>query len=349
MTGKPVEPPAGDPSRPPDADAEQPNSRVPADPGLTTQTVIEATTGAPLTAFPQRAPLATPPTSGGPSSGLARAGALGSSANPPGQPGSTRSGRPAGSGSPWADPVPPARAGSAAGVAAVPAGSRAIDQVVDEPEDEAEDFWLPIEEVHWDGTPVTPTPRRWWFRRDESSSPRTRAARRRLRGRRHPALGLAGLLLFALLGTFFAWVGAEPLWLAFGHGHRGTATVVDCTGSGLRQQCRGDFTAAGDSFTAWEVRLAGVGPDGRASDTVLPARMIGPESGTAYVGTSTGPLHLRWSLGFTLALLSGAAIGWATGALRLPAGWPRRVATLAGLIAPLLMAAGFLVAALPSP
>jgi hypothetical protein len=72
--------------------------------------------------------------------------------------------------------------------------------------------------------------------------------------------------------------------------------------------------------------------------------MVGAGSRTAYLGTGTGPLHLRWSVGMAMVLLTGFGIGLATGALRLPGGWPRRAALLAGLAGPILLAAGFVTA-----
>jgi hypothetical protein len=50
---------------------------------------------------------------------------------------------------------------------------------------------------------------------------------------RHPAVGLAALVTFALLAGFFSWVSAEPFWLALGHSRAGTATVSSCTGTGI--------------------------------------------------------------------------------------------------------------------
>nr|MDT0658139.1 hypothetical protein [Micromonospora sp. DSM 115978] len=338
MTGEPV----GGQARPgpeagtePTRTGEQPKATT--DEVLATQTVIEATTGAPLTAFPQRAPqVGVPdlPVPEGPATGVARVGGA--------EPARGASG-------PWADPVPTARAAPPDWPPRpVPAGSTpdparpTPDPAGPAPGDgEAEDFWLPIEEVHWDGTPVAPTPRRWWFRRERAGTGR----RHRHRDQRHPAAGLAGLLVLGLLASFFAWVSAEPLWLAFGHGDRGTATVLGCTGSGLGQQCRGDFTATGGSFTAWDVRLAGVDPEAREPGTQAPARMVGAGSRTAYLGTGTGPLHLRWSLGMVMVLLTGLGIAWVTGALRLPGRWPRRAAALAGLAGPLLLTAGFVTSA----
>jgi hypothetical protein len=326
--GTPIEPDAGAESAEPGSAA---GPRATGDPGLATQTVIEPTTGAPLAAFPQRAPHAHPPSAASPTSGTARAGAPRTRTVSAGAPHPGQS---------WADPVPAARTGAFG--RATPIGAVAQPEAESEAgAAEEEDFWLPIEEVHWDGTPVTPTPRRWWFRRDGTDA----RTPRRPRGQRHPAAGLAGLLLFALLGSFFAWVGAEPLWLAFGHGERGTATVLGCTGDGLTLRCRGDFTTADGSFTAWNVRLADVEPDRRTAGALAPARMLSTNSPTAYVGSANRTLHLRWSLGLALVLLCGAGIGWATGALRLPGRWTPRAALVAGLAGPLLLSVGFLAVA----
>lgn len=212
-------------------------------------------------------------------------------------------------------------------------------------EDE-EDFWLPIEQVNWDGTPARPDPdegprRLWSFpaRRtpDGRSTPPPKPPRR-------PASGLAGLVLLALLSSFFAWVSVEPMWLAFGHGDVGTATVIDCTGQGIGQRCRGEFISADGRFSAEGIRLAGVPAQDKLEGWQLTARMISGDSRTAYVGTGTGPLHLRWALGLTLVLLCGVGIVWATGAGRLPGRTARRGAVLVGFAGPLAITAGFLAA-----
>ncbi|MEH1016702.1 hypothetical protein V6U90_26830 [Micromonospora sp. CPCC 206060] len=204
-------------------------------------------------------------------------------------------------------------------------------------------FWLPIEEVHWDGTPVR-----------EEIAPDTGPARilAGRAGRRRPTRpvphgplpGLALLILLMLLASFFGWVSAEPFWLAVGHGRNGTVVVAGCTGSGLEQRCRGDFVL-GDDFVVHGVRIAGVGPEQRQPRTVLPARMVSASSTTAYVDGSGAVAHLRWLLGLGLVLLCGVAAGWATGAARFTEPWARRGATWAGFCAPVLLASGFLVAA----
>ncbi|WBB72928.1 hypothetical protein O7602_25050 [Micromonospora sp. WMMD1128] len=198
--------------------------------------------------------------------------------------------------------------------------------------------WAPIEEVHWDGTPL----------RDE---PRRRAGR--ARARREPArpvhppdppAGLAVLVSLSLLAAFFAWVSAGPLWLAVGHSTSGTVMITECVGGGLTQRCRGIFLADHDRFEAQGVRVSGV-PAGRtATGSVLPARMTGPDGATAYADRSVGG-HLRWLLG--LALVGGCAAGIArwTGAIRLADPRQRRWAVGLALGGPLLITVGFLITA----
>jgi hypothetical protein len=252
---------------------------------------IEATTGAPLAALPQRAPLR--------GSGV------------------------------WADPRP-----IGAPTAADPGG----DTDPDEPA-----FWLPIEEVHWDGTPVERDTRSWLDRLREARTARRRAPRPP-RPPRGPAYGLTATLALALVTSFFAWVSAEPLWVASGHAKPGVAVVHGCAGHGLALSCRGEFTSADRSFTVLDVRLSGVVPGDRDRGDRVAARMVGPHGGRAYAGTDVDP-HLRGLLGLVLALLCGPATVWATGARRLADPRSRRAAALAGLAAPALLTAGFLVAA----
>jgi hypothetical protein len=260
--------------------------------------VIEATTGAPLSSLPRRAPLTTAPS-----------GPLvfhGTTISP--------------------------------SAAAARTDSSAASGTSDD-----DDFWLPIEEVHWDGTPLKKQPRSWfgWLR--NPSPPTQRRPARPVGPPRHPAYGLTGLILFSLLATFFAWVSAEPLWLAFGHGDRGTARVVGCTGQGLTVRCRADFHAADRSFTVSDVRLIGVEAGSRFRGSQLPARMTGPDGQAAYAG-STGELHLCWVLGQLMVLLCGYGIGVATGAPRLPGRPSRTGAMLVSVMAPLLITTGFLAA-----
>ncbi|MFE0589526.1 hypothetical protein [Micromonospora echinospora] len=206
------------------------------------------------------------------------------------------------------------------------------------------DFWLPIEEVHWDGTPI----------RVEQSTDDGRAAsavrdraRRRTRPRvvrqRDPLPGLAGLLGLSLLAAFFAWVSAEPFWLAVGHGTTGTV-VGDCTGSGLAQRCRGTFVATDGRFVAHGVRVGGLDTGGQRTVTAVPARMTGPEGATAYADRG-GTLHLRWLLGFGLVAACATGIARVTGTAGLSGQRARRWAITAAVGGPLLVTVGFLVTA----
>ncbi|MFE9959442.1 hypothetical protein [Micromonospora sp. NPDC005299] len=203
--------------------------------------------------------------------------------------------------------------------------------------------WAPIEEVHWDGTPLREEPhrrsRRWPVRRSASRRDRARPARPA-----DPVTGLSVLLSLSLLAAFFAWVSAGPLWLAVGHGTSGTAVITDCSGGGLTQRCRGLFLADGERFLAHGVRVSGVPADRSATGSVLPARMTKPAGGTAYADAGAGR-HLRWLLG--LLLVAGCAAGIArwTGATRLPDPRHRRWAVGVALAGPLLITVGFLAAA----
>ncbi|MFC4020709.1 hypothetical protein ACFOW4_22575 [Micromonospora sp. GCM10011542] len=201
--------------------------------------------------------------------------------------------------------------------------------------------WAPIEEVHWDGTPV----------REETPQERDRTADQQARRRParpthppDPLPGLAALLVLSLVASFFAWVSAGPFWLAVGHARTGTVVIDDCTGGGLTQRCRGIFAADDGRFLAHGVRVSGV-PAGRdAPGTALPARMTGPDGGTAYADTGVGR-HLRWLPGLLVVL--GCAFGIArwTGATRLAGRRNRRWAVTAALAGPALITLGFLAAA----
>lgn len=212
--------------------------------------------------------------------------------------------------------------------------------------DEGDDFWLPIEEVHWDGTPVEPTPRTWYGRPKrrpgEGGPPRPP---RPPKPPPHPVLGLAGAIFFSLVASFFAWVSAEPWWLAVGHGEQGTVVVESCRGHGLGLHCRGEFVSADGVLLARDVRLVGVAGGAEKVGFELPARIVDAESTRAYVGAGTGTLHLHWSLGLGMVLLCTAGTGWCCGALRLPERTGRRRAALVSYAGPLLLAAGFVVTA----
>ncbi|MCI4064159.1 hypothetical protein MRQ36_16750 [Micromonospora sp. R77] len=201
-------------------------------------------------------------------------------------------------------------------------------------------LWAPIEEVHWDGTPLREEPHR-----PGRSAGRLRRVRvRRPRHPPTPVRGLTALLALSLLAAFFAWVSAGPLWLAVGHATPGTVRVTGCTGAGLTQRCRGIFVADGERFVAHGVRVSGV-PAGRtATGSTLPARMTGPDAGTAYADTGIGR-HLRWLLGLLLVLACAAGIARWTGATRLPDPRHRRWAVGVALAGPAMITVGFLVAA----
>jgi hypothetical protein len=175
--------------------------------------------------------------------------------------------------------------------------------------------------------------------------PRPRATRptrdqRRLRAAplsRRPALGLAALLLLALLATFFAWSSAEPLWLSLGHGTPGTATVADCRVRGIPQRCA-DFAAADGSFLAERVALLGTGP--LPPGTTVPARMVSATGTAAYAGSALP----RWVPDLLGVLLCGLGIAWLTGAYRLPGVRARLAALALSLAGPILLTVGLLAA-----
>lgn len=172
--------------------------------------------------------------------------------------------------------------------------------------------------------------------------PRRPAARRTpRRPPRSPAAGLPLLVLLAMAAAFFAWVSAEPAWLAAGRGDLGVVTVSACSGSGIGQRCIGTFTTA-HGYTVDAVPVTGVAATERQPGVTLRARMVGPDARTAYAGDPTG-LHFRWTLGLLLVAACGLAMVVATGAWRLR-GRARRGVIAASLGIPLLMAAAMLAA-----
>jgi hypothetical protein len=159
---------------------------------------------------------------------------------------------------------------------------------------------------------------------------------------RHPAAGLAGLLLLGLIAAFFSWVSAEPFWLAVGHGDQGAVTIARCSGSGVTQRCAGDFTAADGAYRVENLAVLGVEPALRDSGSVTRARMVSSDSRQAYAGETGLLVHLRWALGFVLVLLCGLGIASLTGARRLETARARRAAVLMSMAGPLVLLAGFL-------
>ncbi|WP_090792022.1 hypothetical protein [Asanoa ishikariensis] len=179
-----------------------------------------------------------------------------------------------------------------------------------------------------------------------ATRPTRHAARpgRRPRKPRRLRAALALLVVLALAGTFFAWVTADPIWLAVGRGDSGTATVTGCVGSGLTQRCKGSFTSADGQFTTEGVRVVGATRAQTAPGTQIRAEMVHAGSATAYLTDGT-VMTLRWLLGLLLVLLCGLGIVLATGALRLEDRRARRTAAAFGMAAPLLVTIGFLAAA----
>ncbi|MET7397852.1 hypothetical protein ABZS66_30625 [Dactylosporangium sp. NPDC005572] len=153
---------------------------------------------------------------------------------------------------------------------------------------------------------------------------------------RHPATGLASMLLLALLTGFFAWTSAEPFWLDMGHEVRGPATVTACEGKGVLRRCQAAFHEQSG------VPLVGlVGLEAAPGDSVE-ASMV-PGGRIAYAGAPSG-LRVRWTVGLGLVVLCGLTLSWLTGAWRLG-----RLRTRLGVwalttAAPLVLAAGIVLA-----
>jgi hypothetical protein len=166
---------------------------------------------------------------------------------------------------------------------------------------------------------------------------------RRPPGRR-PLSAHVTMVTLGLVAAFFAWVSAEPFWLAAGHGDSGYATVARCTGDGLSQRCHGRFSEGEGRYTIARVTLLGVEASNRAPGTMVPARMVSPDSRQAYLGDTGWLVQLRWLLGFALVLVCGYGIAGATGARRMPHPRVRRAAILVSLAGPVALLAGFLIA-----
>jgi hypothetical protein len=150
-------------------------------------------------------------------------------------------------------------------------------------------------------------------------------------------VSLPALVVLALATAFFAWVSAEPFWLAVGHGHSGTATFTSAEGG----RCLASFVAADGSLTASTVEVAGT----RAcpTGTSAPAHMVSTRANRVYVTDQTG-LNARWSIGFGLVILCGLAVAAATGAGRVP-GWRGSAAAALSLIGPIVLTAVMLALA----
>ena len=166
-----------------------------------------------------------------------------------------------------------------------------------------------------------------------------RVRRKKVKDPRSPAVGLASLLLFAFVATFFAWFSAAPLWLTLGHGRHGVATVANCPVAGIDKRCA-EFTATDASFSA-TVTLLGPASEHVRSGTKLPARMVSDTASTAYAGDADS-LYLRWVPGVAIALLCGLGVAWSTGSFRLPSRRGRVVTVLFSLFTPIALIAGML-------
>jgi hypothetical protein len=180
---------------------------------------------------------------------------------------------------------------------------------------------------------------------DEVREKLNRPGRRRPSSTRRPATGLIALVALGLVAAFFAWVSAEPFWLAVGHGDAGVATVAQCTGDGVTQRCTGRFQTTDGQYARTTVALLGVAPGQRNPGAISPARMVNRTSHHAYVGETGLLTQLRWLLGFALVLLCGFGIAALTGARRLETAKARRSALIMSLTGPLVLLAGFLYVA----
>ncbi|MFC7482380.1 hypothetical protein ACFQX7_23500 [Luedemannella flava] len=159
---------------------------------------------------------------------------------------------------------------------------------------------------------------------------------------RRPWLTLPALVLVALATAFFAWVAAEPFWLAVGHGHQGTVAVERDAGEGLAHSCRGRFVAADEAFEVARVSITGL-PDAQcATGTSIAATMVSPRGRQAYTAGDEG-LTLRWGLGFALVGVCALLTMWISGATRF-AGRRRAAAVGLSLGAPLLLSVGIVAA-----
>ena len=153
------------------------------------------------------------------------------------------------------------------------------------------------------------------------------------------ARGLVALVLLALLAAFFAWVTAEPLWLAVGHSTPGTVTVTRCADDGAATASTGAASARSPAprFTRAAVQVMGDVPD---PGTTAPASMTSARGGHAYVDVDT---FSRAAIGVVLIMLCGLGIVRATGVRRLESRPARTVATLLSLAGPATLLTGMLI------
>jgi hypothetical protein len=155
--------------------------------------------------------------------------------------------------------------------------------------------------------------------------------------RRRAWLGLPALLVLTLAAAFFAWVSAEPFWLALGRGQTGTATVIEASDG-----CRATIASGPDDQMS-NVELVGIDPAACTPAAAVEARILSNDSGRAYATDLPG-LHLRWTAGLFLVLLCGLTIAWLTGAASF-AGWRFAVALSLSLGGPAAIAAALIAAA----
>jgi len=228
------------------------------------------------------------------------------------------------------------------------AWARADQPDVDQPDTDQADADQPDVDQAGAGRPVAAGTRPWptplgprGSRTRTSAVPLQHRTGRPAEPPRYRAPGLAFAVVLSLLAAFFAWVSAEPAWLALGHGSTGTAVITGCTGSGLGQRCHAGFTARTGFTVPYAVLVAA--PERRRVGQAVPARMVSAGSRTAYAGGRTG-LVLRSGLGLGLVLLCGLGVGLVTGARRFARRRTRLGAYAAGLAGPVLLAAGILAA-----
>ncbi|MBT8227410.1 MAG: hypothetical protein HKP61_13510, partial [Dactylosporangium sp.] len=176
--------------------------------------------------------------------------------------------------------------------------------------------------------------------RKATAGPRNRP-RRRTRQPRRPGIGLPATVCLALLAAFFAWVTAEPFWLAVGHSQPGIATATHCTGSGLPRRCLATFTDIDGGIIAEHVPLIGATPAERQVGAAFAARMVNDQGRAAYLDGRRG-LRLGWLVGLALILGCGVALGWVSGAARLATRRAKVLGFLASLAAPLALLLGML-------